>query len=51
VKEVIPELVSGGEGTYSLAYAQFVPVLVNAVKELEKQVEDLKAQINELKRD
>ncbi len=63
VKEVIPELVDGVEGTYSLAYAQFVPVLVNAVKEQQKQmedwksqiaeqqkqIEDLKAQINELK--
>ncbi len=50
VKEVIPEVVDGVEGTYGLAYERFVPVLVNAIKELEKQVEDLKAQINELKR-
>ncbi len=49
VKEVIPELVNGEEGTYSLAYAQFVPVVVNAIKEQQKQIDDLKHQIAELK--
>ncbi len=49
VKEVIPEVVDGVEGTYGLAYDRLVPVLVNAIKEQQKQIDDLKHQIAELK--
>ena len=43
VKEVLPEVVSGFEGdiekgeTLGMAYQNLVPLLVEAVKELEKQ--------------
>ncbi len=47
VKEIIPEVVEGEEGTYGLAYGRIVPVLVNAIKEQQKKREDLKAQIIE----
>jgi flagellar biosynthesis chaperone FliJ len=34
---------------YSLAYSDFVMPLVNAVKEQQQQIKDLKKQIDELK--
>ena len=33
-------------GTYSLKYERLVPVLVNAIKELSAEVEQLKSQLN-----
>jgi hypothetical protein len=37
------------DGTFSLAYSDFVMPLVNAVKEQQQQIADLKKQIDELK--
>lgn len=37
------------DGTYSLAYSDFVMPLVNAVKEQQKQIEDLKKEVAALK--
>ena len=35
------------DGQYGLIYERFVPVLINAVKELSLQVEELKTKLNE----
>lgn len=45
VKEVIPELVSGEEGSYGLSYEQLTTVLVNAIKEQQKEIEELKTEL------
>lgn len=42
VRTVIPEVVSGAEETsYGVAYEELIPVLVNAIRELEQRVVDL----------
>ncbi|MBI4944976.1 MAG: tail fiber domain-containing protein [Bacteroidetes bacterium] len=38
VKELIPEIVEGEEGSMGIAYDRLVPVLVNAIKEQQKQI-------------
>lgn len=54
VRKVLPEVVSGTEGdiekgeTLSMAYQNIVPVLVEALKELEKQNKVLEQRITEL---
>jgi len=50
VKEAIPELVSGEEGSYGLSYGQLTTVLVNAIKEQQREIEILKAEIDSLKK-
>ncbi len=51
VEKVIPELVFETEdGTKSVAYGNMVAVLIEAIKEQQSQIEDLKNQINELKK-
>ena len=51
VKKVIPEIVSGDENTDTLRmnYVSLVPVLINAIKEQQKQIDDLKKDIEVLK--
>ena len=50
VEEVLPEVVSN-EGEYkSVAYGNMTAVLIEAIKELRSQVEDLKKQLNDLAR-
>ncbi|MGN6618354.1 MAG: tail fiber domain-containing protein, partial [Ilyomonas sp.] len=51
VKKVVPEVVVGDESKEMLGlnYAELVPVLINAIKEQQKQIEELKEQVNELK--
>jgi hypothetical protein len=52
VEEVIPEVVhTSEEGMKSVAYGNMVGVLIEAIKEQQKQIEELKAQINNLKED
>ncbi len=51
VAEVLPELVGGGEDKdqfYSVSYGRLVPVLVEAIKELNDEVEHKDSQITEL---
>jgi hypothetical protein len=51
LKEVLPELVSqGSDGYYSVDYSRLTPVLVEAVKEQQKEITSLKAEMQELKR-
>jgi hypothetical protein len=45
--EVMPEVVSQDEqGMYSVAYGNLVGVLVEAMKEQQKQIDELKAQLD-----
>ena len=49
VNEVIPEAVHDapiGDGYMAVDYAKIVPVLVEAIKEQQKQIDELKAMIN-----
>lgn len=48
VKEVIPELVEGEEGSYGLSYGQLTAVLVNSVKEQQIQINNLIKERDEL---
>ena len=57
VLEVLPEVVSGGgkdekgnEVYYSIEYGSVVPVLVEAMKEQQQQIETLKTENAELKK-
>lgn len=47
VRKIIPQVVVGNEEKENLGmnYAELVPVLINAIKELNKKVENLEAQI------
>ena len=51
LKDVLPELVSQGtDGYYSVDYSRLTPVLVEAVKEQQKEIISLKTEMQELKR-
>jgi hypothetical protein len=51
VQKIIPEVVSGTEGnisngeTLGVSYGNLVPVLINAIKELQVEIEFLKSKI------
>jgi hypothetical protein len=47
VRKVVPEVVTGDEATENLGmnYAELVPVLINAIKELKQEVDDLKKKL------
>lgn len=52
VEQVIPQLVFGGDGENdlkSIAYQNFVALLVEAIKDQQKQIDELKTEINNLK--
>ena len=50
VKEVLPEVVSiDKEEKYSVAYGNIVGLLIEAIKEQQKQIEELKSNIEESK--
>jgi hypothetical protein len=46
VEKIIPEVVSQGQDYKSVSYGNLVGLLIEAVKDLTKEVENLKAQIN-----
>lgn len=52
IKQLVPEVVSGDENTEVLGmnYAELIPVLINAVKEQQKQIESIETKVNELKK-
>jgi hypothetical protein len=52
VKKVIPEIVVGDEDkeTLSMNYTALIPVLINAIKEQQKQIDDLKKQVESLQK-
>jgi hypothetical protein len=51
-KRTIPEIVSGNEetGKLSINYAELVPVLINAIKEQQQQINDLKEMVKKLQK-
>ena len=51
-KQIVPEVVVGDETKEMLGmkYTELVPVLINAIKEQQKQIDDLKEQILKLKK-
>jgi hypothetical protein len=46
VEKVIPEAVSEKDGYKGVDYARLVPLLIESIKELKKEIEALKAQVN-----
>ena len=52
VRKTMPEIVSGNEqtGTLSINYTELIPVLINAIKEQQQQIELLTKEVNLLKR-
>ena len=51
VRKIIPEVVAGNEEkeTLGIKYAELVPVLINAIKDLKKDLEKTKKELAELK--
>jgi hypothetical protein len=53
VEKVVPEAVTapkaGGSGTYSLSETNLIPILVQAVKEQQAEIEQLRAEVAALK--
>ena len=49
VEKVLPEVVSGEEGNKAVAYGNMVSLLIEAIKEQQGQIEDLKKEIQTLK--
>ncbi|MEO6498718.1 MAG: tail fiber domain-containing protein, partial [Mucilaginibacter sp.] len=51
VRKIVPEVVKGDEAkeNLSIAYTDLMPVLINAIKEQQKQIEELKKDIQMLK--
>ena len=49
IERVVPEVVGGGPGMRSIGYSGLVPVLVQAIKEQQKDIEGLRQEINRLK--
>lgn len=52
VRALVPEVVKGDEAKENLGmnYAELVPVLINAIKEQQKQIDDLKATVAKLQK-
>jgi hypothetical protein len=51
LKLVIPEVVSGEEGNMGISYGNLVPVLVNAIKEQQQEIDGQKKEIESIKAD
>ena len=47
VEKILPGLVNSTREYKSLSYVEVVPILVEAIKEQQKQIDELKKQINE----
>ena len=45
LKNVVPEIVYGEEGNMSIGYGGLTPILVKAMQEQQKQIEELKARV------
>jgi hypothetical protein len=52
IRKLVPEVVTGDESKESLGvnYAELVPVLINAVKEQQKQIDELKQMVKKLQK-
>ncbi len=52
VKEILPDIVKEDEdGMLGINYTELIPVLINAIQEQQKQIEALKIEVEELKKD
>jgi hypothetical protein len=50
VEKVLPEIVrEGPEGEKAVAYSEIIPILIGAIKEQQKQIEELKGLLNPVK--
>jgi trimeric autotransporter adhesin len=49
VEKVFPELVSGKDGSKTVDYGKLVPVLIEAIKEQQREIEKLKLEIEKIK--
>jgi hypothetical protein len=49
VEKVFPELVSGKDGSKTVDYGKLVPVLIEAIKEQQREIEKLKLEIESLR--
>ncbi|MFN8209276.1 MAG: tail fiber domain-containing protein, partial [Bacteroidales bacterium] len=49
VEKVLPEVVDNSQGHYSMQYAPVTALLVEALKEQQKMIEELKAEVEKLK--
>ena len=47
IEKVLPEVVSGKEGNKAVAYGNIVALLIESIKELKDEVDDLKQQLKE----
>jgi hypothetical protein len=47
IEKVLPEVVSGDDGNKAVAYGNIVALLIESIKELKEEVEDLKEQLKE----
>lgn len=52
VQQIIPEVISGDENTGALGmnYAELVPVLINSIKELKREVDELRRELEKSKK-
>ena len=50
VEKIVPEAVHENNGYKGVDYARLVPLLIESIKEQQKQIEDQQQQINELKK-
>jgi hypothetical protein len=52
VQSIIPEVIAsdGQNGTLGMNYAELIPVLINAVKEQQQQIDDIQNRITDLKK-
>ncbi len=48
VGEIVPEAVLANEQHHAIAYSTFIPLLIEAVKELKQQVADLRDEVTSL---
>ena len=49
VEKIFPEVVSGEEGQKTIDYGKLVPVLIEAIKEQQREIDKLKAEIEAIK--
>ena len=50
IEKIVPELVSENQGTKSVAYGNITAILVEAIKEQQTQINNLRIELNELKK-
>jgi len=52
VRKLVPEVVTGDESKESLGmnYAELVPVLINAIKEQQHQIDDVQSRVEALRK-